>query len=66
MAASGQADQNIALDHTFTVIEADNGNGAVDVFRASRGAIDIVVLDMTLPGIPGREVLGKWRWIQPR
>jgi nitrogen-specific signal transduction histidine kinase/CheY-like chemotaxis protein len=49
----------------FTVIEADNGNGAVDLFRANPEAIDVVVLDMTLPGIHGREVLVNLRRIQP-
>jgi CheY-like chemotaxis protein len=49
----------------FTVIEADNGNSAVDLFRAKRGEIDVVVLDMTLPGRHGREVLEELRRIQP-
>src|SRR6185369_5682999 len=49
----------------FTVIEADNGNGAVDLFQANAEAIDIVVLDMTLPGMHGREVLEELRRIQP-
>ena len=49
----------------FTVIEADNGNGAVDFFRANWREIDVAVLDMTLPGMPGRGVLEELRRIQP-
>ena len=49
----------------FTVIEAANGKTGVDLFRASALEIDVVLLDMTLPGMPGREVLGELRRIQP-
>jgi PleD family two-component response regulator len=35
----------------FTVIEAANGKNAVDLFRADAAQIDVVLLDMTLPGM---------------
>jgi two-component system, cell cycle sensor histidine kinase and response regulator CckA len=49
----------------FSVIEADNGKTAVDLFRASAQQIDVVLLDMTLPGMSGREVFEELRRIQP-
>ena len=49
----------------FSVIEAANGKTAVDLFRASAQEIDVVLLDMTLPGMSGREVLEELRRIQP-
>jgi two-component system cell cycle sensor histidine kinase/response regulator CckA len=48
-----------------TVIEAADGQTAVSLFRARAREIDIVLLDVTLPGISGREVLSELRQIQP-
>jgi PAS domain S-box-containing protein len=48
-----------------TVIEAADGQTGLDHFRANGQKIDIVVLDLTLPGISGRELLGELRRIQP-
>jgi CheY-like chemotaxis protein len=49
----------------FTVIEAANGKIGVDLFRASAPQIDVVLLDLTLPGMSGRDVLDELRRIQP-
>ena len=49
----------------FTVIEAANGKIGVDLFRASALQIDVVLLDLTLPGMSGRDVLDELRRIQP-
>ena len=49
----------------FTVIEAANGEAGVDLFRASALQIDVVLLDLTLPGMSGREVLGELRRVKP-
>jgi PAS domain S-box-containing protein len=51
--------------HGVNVIEAGNGNDGIDLFRANASHIDVVLLDMTLPGLAGREVLGELRRIQP-
>jgi CheY-like chemotaxis protein len=48
----------------FTVIEADNGKSAVDLFRANAPKIDVVLLDLTLPGMSGRDVLIELQQIQ--
>ena len=49
----------------FTVLEAGDGRTAVDLFQASAGAVDVVLLDMTLPRMSGREVFVELRRIQP-
>jgi signal transduction histidine kinase/CheY-like chemotaxis protein len=49
----------------LAVIEAENGTIAVDLFRSNAQAIDVVLLDLTLPGISGRMVLNELRQIQP-
>jgi len=48
------------------VIEAGDGTAAANLFRVNEGRIDVVLLDMTLPGMSGREVLKELRRIQPR
>jgi PAS domain S-box-containing protein len=48
-----------------TVIEAADGQTGIDQFRANASKINVVVLDLTLPGISGGEVLGELRRIQP-
>jgi PAS domain S-box-containing protein len=47
------------------VIEAGDGKSAVDLFRATASSVDVVLLDMTLPGMSGREVLGEMRGVRP-
>jgi CheY-like chemotaxis protein len=49
----------------YTVIEAADGQTGIDRFRASASKIEVVLLDLTLPGISGGEVLGELRRIQP-
>jgi DNA-binding response OmpR family regulator len=49
----------------FSVIEAANGQIGVDLFRSSALEIDVVLLDLTLPGMSGREILSELRRIKP-
>jgi PAS domain S-box-containing protein len=49
----------------FSVIEADNGHAGVDLFRARQREINVVLLDLTLPGMTGREVLEELRRLRP-
>ena len=49
----------------FSVIEANDGAAAVDLFRANRPDVGVVLLDMTLPGMGGPEVLAELRAIHP-
>jgi CheY-like chemotaxis protein len=49
----------------FNVLPASDGWSAVELFRQHSGEIGVVLLDLTLPGIPGREVLRQLRNIKP-
>jgi len=45
------------------VIEARNGIEAINIFKESYHALDLVILDMIMPGIKGNEVLKELRKI---
>ena len=47
-----------------TLIAAD-GEQAIDIFRKKCGSIDLVILDMIMPGIGGRETFYKLKEIDP-
>jgi PAS domain S-box-containing protein len=49
----------------FSVMEAIDGPSAMDLFRARERDIDVVLLDTTLPGMTGSEVLAQLRRIRP-
>jgi CheY-like chemotaxis protein len=48
----------------LTVIEAADGKSGIDLFRAHAREIDVVLLDLTLPGMSGGEVLQQLRCVQ--
>ena len=48
-----------------TAIEAADGQTGIDRFRGSASKIDVVLLDLTLPGMSGGEVLGELRRVHP-
>jgi CheY-like chemotaxis protein len=49
----------------FSVIEAVDGGAAVGFFRSLAGGVAVVLLDITLPGMSGLEVLAELRRIRP-
>ena len=49
----------------FHVIEAGDGTAGANLFRANERRIDVVLLDLTLPGMSGREVLEELRRSRP-
>jgi len=49
----------------YTVLLAKNGQLAVDIFREQHHIIDLVVLDMIMPVMGGKETFFKLRAIQP-
>jgi two-component system, cell cycle sensor histidine kinase and response regulator CckA len=51
--------------HGYTVLLAEDGIRAIDLFRSNRAAIDLVVLDLTMPQRSGMEVLRAIRSIDP-
>jgi CheY-like chemotaxis protein len=44
---------------------AEDGKEAIDVFTRERGRIDLVLLDLTMPRLSGRETLRHLRRIDP-
>jgi DNA-binding response OmpR family regulator len=50
----------------FLVLEAHDGRFGVDLFQIHDAAIDVVVMDLTLPRLPGREVLRQLQETRPR
>ena len=49
----------------YRVIEAANGHLALDTFRQRSSEIDLVVTDMIMPGMNGRELADQLREIRP-
>jgi DNA-binding NtrC family response regulator len=49
----------------FSVIEAPDGPTACELFRANQQNVDVVLLDLTLPGMSGHEVLAVMRELCP-
>jgi CheY-like chemotaxis protein len=54
------------LAQGWQVLEAADGQQAVDVFLQQRQAIDVVVLDLTMPVMSGHEVFRQLREIDPQ
>ncbi len=49
----------------FTVIEAGDGNAALEIMRERAAEIGVILLDMTLPGISGKQLFEELRAIRP-
>ena len=49
----------------FTILEASDGYVALDQIRAHKGHIDILFLDISLPGVPSRQVFEEARLLIP-
>jgi len=49
----------------YSILETPDGAAGVDLFKAQAAEIDIVLLDLTLPGMSGKEVLETLRKIRP-
>jgi CheY-like chemotaxis protein len=52
--------------HGYTVLVADSGAAAIDVFRRHPGEIAVVLLDLSMPGMSGEETLPELRKIRPK
>ena len=51
--------------HGYTVLLADSGLAAIDVFKRHPGDIALVILDLSMPNMNGEEVLPELRKIRP-
>jgi len=60
-----QATAKMLRKRGFEVLEAGNGFAAIDLLRANRGEIDVILLDLTLPGASSQEVVAEAALSQP-
>jgi CheY-like chemotaxis protein len=49
----------------YTVYQAEGGQEAVDIYRNKQREIDLVILDMILPGMSGSQILEMLKAINP-
>jgi PAS domain S-box-containing protein len=49
----------------YTVISAGNGPEALEAYRLNRGRIDLVIMDMIMPGMGGGETFDRLKTIDP-
>jgi signal transduction histidine kinase/ActR/RegA family two-component response regulator len=60
-----QAVIKVLSKNGYSVIEASDGSTALKAMRAHRAPIDVLVLDISLPGTPSREVFEEARRLRP-
>ena len=56
---------NLLRRRGFRVIEAADGEGAIEAVRDKGDSIDVMLLDLTLPGMPGTAVAAEAARIRP-
>jgi two-component system cell cycle sensor histidine kinase/response regulator CckA len=49
----------------YTVVTADSGETALEIYRKLAGAVDVIVLDMVLPGMSGKEIYRRLKAVNP-
>ena len=49
----------------YDVVPSESGAAAVETLTADPGAIDLVVLDLSMPGMSGQETLARLRCLRP-
>jgi PAS domain S-box-containing protein len=49
----------------YTALTVESGDSAIDLFQQHPGKIDLVILDLSMPGMSGEETLLKLRKIRP-
>ena len=55
-----------ALEHYgYTVVASENGKDGLELLAKLESAVDLVVLDMTMPGMSGEETLQRIRAVRP-
>ena len=60
-----QAVSKMLGKHGFHVIETSDGSAALDVLRACTNPLQVMFLDITIPGASAREVLLEARRLRP-
>jgi len=54
-----QAVVKMLCNSGFVVLEANDGSAAIDLLRANADKIDVILLDMTIPGASGAQVVAE-------
>ncbi len=57
--------QDILKSMGYKVLQASCGKEAIEVYQKNREKIDIVILDMIMPGMSGRELYKKLKEVNP-
>jgi PAS domain S-box-containing protein len=60
-----RATESMLKRASFSVLSADGGRRGLELFRAHRGRVDLVLLDLTMPEMGGAETLGRLRRLDP-
>jgi CheY-like chemotaxis protein len=55
----------ILAGHGHQVLTAVDGRKALDIYREKSAEIDVVLLDLTMPGLGGAETMAEMRRIDP-
>jgi len=61
-----QLAQSILENSGYTVLPAENGEQALDIFQRELRRIGLVILDLTMPALSGRDVLRRILAIDPK
>ena len=51
--------QDILMQHGYNVLTSNNGKSALELYRGKSGKIDLIILDLDMPGMRGEECLKK-------
>jgi PAS domain S-box-containing protein len=57
--------QKILQERGYRVLVAADGPEAIEMFRVKKDAIDLIILDLTMPRLSGRDTLKRLRHIDP-
>ncbi|MCB1758416.1 MAG: response regulator [Gammaproteobacteria bacterium] len=57
--------EQLLIEAGYNVLLAENGLEAVNIFRQQQGEIDLVIMDMVMPVMSGREAIRRLREIEP-
>jgi two-component system, cell cycle sensor histidine kinase and response regulator CckA len=55
----------ILTSHGYTVLTADNGENAIKTFKKRKQPVDLLLLDVVSPGLPGPVVAERLAGLQP-
>jgi DNA-binding NtrC family response regulator len=57
--------ENVLRRHGYEVITAPDGDTALRMFKEAQGTIELVVSDMSMPGLRGPELIAAVRKLSP-